>query len=140
MAEKKIHNSMYRANKIPAMQSTVLLFRIKKHFGGLLLAAKGATGDKDFFDSMIDGLNDFMADIDPLELAKLIGDICGLVEVKDSQGVFSPVLYDAQFSESGIAEALKVAFFFVEVNYSDFLDALRPLLLKEKEAQELLQV
>jgi len=119
MAEKQFGGQTFRCNKLPAKQATVLFFRLTRALGPLVEALDDLENDS----AVLRSVGHALSQADPQVSADLVFDLTACAEVRDTQNIYNPVIYDIAFAND-VALAFKVAAWVIQVNYADFFDGL----------------
>ena len=122
MAEKKIGKNTFSCDKMPATEATEWAFRLGRAAAPLLdkigsIVKDAQKGDTD--DATLKALANFLAQLNPAEGRTIVVSMAEKAQVKQPQGHFEPVVFDAVFNDN-LLEAFQVAAWVIQVNFKDF--------------------
>jgi len=121
---KLISDIEYSATKLPARECVLLQARLAKVLGGAGDAV--SILDVENEQTFIAAIGKFASSIDPVEMTDLLVYICELASVKGKK-----INFDYDFNDD-IMRSYKVAYFVLEVNFTDFLGGVARSTLGDK--------
>lgn len=123
MAEKRIGDRTFRAEKLPARAALNLQLRLAKVLGPAFarLAEIVKIEDEAERDARtLEALGSFLAATDADEVERLVVELSEKARVSvGTGGAYEPVIFDHHFSDD-LLTAWQVAMFVVQVNFADF--------------------